>query len=75
METVKDILSFCKAAVFCVYTNIDVICELNQVRKRIINSFLKTIPHSRIVVSLSIIDDVILKINNNDIENNIENFS
>ena len=48
-------------------------CELNQVRKCIINSFYKTIPHSRILVSLSIIDDVILKINDNDIENKIEN--
>ena len=38
----------------------------------IINSFYKTIPHSRNLVSLSVIDDIILKINNNDIENIIE---
>ena len=46
---------------------------MNQVRKCIINSFFKTIPHSRILESLSIIDDIILKTNDNDIENIIEN--
>ena len=45
---------------------------MNQVRKCIINSFYKTIPDSRIRASLSIIDDIILKINDNDIENIIE---
>ena len=38
-----------------------------------INSFYKTIPDSRIRVSLSIIDDIFLKINNNGIENIFEN--
>ena len=46
---------------------------MNQVRKCIINSFYRKIPHTRILVSLSIIDDIILKINDNDIENIIEN--
>ena len=73
METVKDILKFCNAAVFYDYTNIGITCELNQVRKYIIKSFYKTIPHTRNIVSLSIIDDRILKINNNDIEDIIEN--
>ena len=73
METVKDVLNFCNVAVFYDYTNIGITCELNQVRKYIIKSFYKTIPHTRIIVSLSIIDDIILKINNNDIEDIIEN--
>ena len=73
METIKDFLNFCNAAVFYDYTDIKITCEFNQVRKCIINKFYKTIPDSRIRVSLSIIDDVILKINNNDIEDNIEN--
>ena len=73
METTKDILNFCNAAVFYDYTNIGITCELNQVPKRIFNSFYKTIPHSRVCVSLSIIDDIILKINNSDIEKIIEN--
>ena len=73
METVKDILTFCNAAVIYDYKNIVITCELNQVRKCIINIFYKTIPDSTIRVNLSIIDDIILKINNNDIEDIIEN--
>ena len=73
METVKDFVNFCNAAVFYDYTNIGITCELNQVRKCIINSFCETIPHTRFHVSLSTIDDIILKINNNDIENILEN--
>ena len=44
METIKDILKFCNAAVFYDYTNIIITCELNQVRKCIIKNFYKTIP-------------------------------
>ena len=55
--------------VFYDYTNIGITCELNHVGKCIFNSFYKTIPHTRILVSVYIIDDIILKINNNDIEN------
>ena len=72
METVKDISNFCNAAVFYDYTNIGITCELNQVRKFIIKSFCKTFPHTRFIVNLSIIDDLILKIDNNDIEDIIE---
>ena len=72
METVKEMLNFCNSAVFYDYTDIGITCELNQVRKCIINSFFKTIPDSRIRLSLSIIDDIILKINKNDIEDIIE---
>ena len=39
METVKNILNFCNAAIFYEYTNIGITCELNQVRKCIVNSF------------------------------------
>ena len=45
-----------------------IIDDLNPVRKFIINRFYKTIPCGRILVSLSIIVDIILKINENDIE-------
>ena len=72
METVKDILNFCNAAVFYDYTDIGIVCELNHVRKCIINSFYETIPVIRIRIRLSIIDDIILKINDNDIEDIIE---
>ena len=69
METVKDFLNFCNDAVFYDCKSVGVICELNPVRTFIINRFYKTIPYTRILVSLSIIDDIILKISNNDIEN------
>ena len=72
MNTTKNILNFCIDSIFFDYTNVGVNCEFNQVRKCKINSLYKTIPHSRILVSLSIIDDIILKNNESDIENNIE---
>ena len=73
METIKDSSNFCNAAIFYDYKNVGITEELNQVRKYIINSFYKTIPHTTIVVSLSIFDDIILKNNDNDIENIIDN--
>ena len=68
METTKDLLNFCNDAVFYDYKNIGIICELNRVRTFIINRFYKTVPYTRILVSLGIIDDIILKINSGDIE-------
>ena len=73
METVKDVLNFCNAAIFYDYKNIGIIEELNQARRCINNNFHKTIPVERILLTLSIIDVVILKINVNDIEKIIEN--
>ena len=61
MENVKDLINFCNDAVFYDYKNIGIICELNPVRTFIIIRFYKTIPYSRILVSLSIIDDITLK--------------
>ena len=55
------------------YNSIRIREELNQVRKCIFNNFYTTIPYAKILVSLSIIDDIILKINYSDIQNNIEN--
>ena len=72
MESVKSILNFYNAAVFYDYTNIGITVELNQVHKCIINRLYKTIPDSRNRVSLSKIDDIISKVDNNDIENIIE---
>ena len=68
METEKIFLEFTTAAVFHDYKKMAIIDDLNPVRNFIINRFNKTIPCSRILVSLSIINDIILKNNNNDIE-------
>ena len=73
MNTIKDILNFCNDSIFYDYKNIGIVEELNQVRKCIINNFHKTTPVSRILVPLSLIDDIILRINDNAIENVIEN--
>ena len=73
MESVKDILKFCNAAVFYDYTNIGITCELKQIQKCIFNSLYKTIPDSRILVSLCKIDEKNSKINKNDIRNIPEN--
>ena len=62
-------LEFTNSAVFYDFKNIAIICELNPVRTFIINRFYKTIPCSRIIVTLGIIDNIILKINNDDFEN------
>ena len=61
METVKDILNFCNAAVFYDYNNIGIIEELNQVRKCTITCFTKTIPYT-ILVSLYINDEIFLNL-------------
>ena len=73
METIKDTLEFCNRAVFYDYKNIGIIEEINEIRKRVINNFHETIPVSRILISLSFIDDMILKKNDNDIEFNMDN--
>ena len=75
MKTIKDILNFCNAAIFQNYDeNDENIEELSRVRKCIIDSFLKTIPNTTLLTSLNLIDDIILKINDNDIENIIDDF-
>ena len=73
METVKDVLNFCNAAIFYDYKNIGSFEELNQARRCIFNMFHETIPVSIILLILSNIDVLILKNNDNNIEKIIEN--
>ena len=61
MESVKDILNFCKAAISHDNKNIGIIEELNQARRCVFNLFHETIPFSRILITLSFIDVVISK--------------
>ena len=65
-------LNFCNAAIFYDYKNEGITEKLNQVRKYIINIFYKTFPNTTLLTSLSIINDIILKINDNYIENIID---
>ena len=69
MKTIKDILNFCNAGIFYDYENDGILEELSRVRKCIINSLFKTIPNTTLLTSLNLINDIILKINDNDIEN------
>ena len=73
MESTKNLLNFCNEAVFYDYKNMGIIEKFTPPRTFIINRFYKTIPYTRILVVLSIIDDTILKINNDDIGNILEN--
>ena len=73
METIKDVLNFCNAAVFYDYKNIGIIEQLKQVRTCILKNFHETKPVTRILITLSFRDDIILKIHYNETENFIEN--
>ena len=73
METAKDILNFCNSAIFYDYENDGISAEINLVRKYIINRFYKTIPNNTLLTGLSIIDDIILKVDDNVTENIIDN--
>ena len=74
METVEFVTIFCNAAIFYDYKNIGNIDELNQARRCTINIFHETIPVSRLLITLTIIDVVILNSSDDDIENIIKNF-
>ena len=69
MEPIEEILNFCNIAIFFEYSNRGIEREFNQIRKHIINRFHESIPHSRRIISLSIIDKMILKFFNGDIDN------
>ena len=73
METDKELFNFFNKAIFYDYKNLECLSDLNIVRKCIINRFHETIPVSRILFALSIIDVMILKIFNNEIDNILNN--
>ena len=73
MESIKDILDFCNRAIFFNYKDLGCMQDFNAVRKFIINRFHQSIPHDRIIITLSIIDEIILKICNNETDNILRN--
>ena len=58
METIKEILNISNETHWYNYENI---CELNSLRKYLIDYFYDTIPQERLIISLNIIDNIILK--------------
>ena len=73
MKTIKNITNFRNAAVFYDYKNIGNIEELNHVDRCVIENCHDSISVNRILITLSLIDIVILKINDKDIEIVVEN--
>ena len=67
METIKEILNICIESHWYDYENIS---ELNTLRKYLIEYFYDTIPQERLLISLHIIDNIILKIYGNKEVNN-----
>ena len=69
MDTIKEILTISNESHWYDYENIS---ELNSLRKYLIDYFYYTIPQERLLISLNIIDNIILKIyDNKEINNDI----
>ena len=67
MDTIKEILNIYNESHWYDYENIS---ELNTLRKYLIDYFYDTIPQERLLISLYIIDNIILKIYDNKEVNN-----
>ena len=65
MDTIKEILTICNESLWYDYSNTT---EFNKLRKYIIEYFYDTSPQERLLISLHIIDNIILKIYDNDTE-------
>ena len=72
IETIKDNLNFCDSAIYFDYNKIGRVLQLSDVRKCNFDNFNETVPESKILECLRIIDDMILKINENEIESIVE---
>ena len=66
--SIKNIRRYTNEAIYKDYNNKGVIQELNQIRTQTINGFSQTIPFTRMLVSLCLIDNIILNIYDNEIE-------
>ena len=72
IDSIKVILNFCNSAVYFDFNKIGIVIQLNNLRGSIFDIFHETVPKSKILESQSIIEDMILKINENDIENIVD---
>ena len=69
METDKTMFKFFNEFTFLDHSKIGVDVKVNVLRKYIINRFHDTIPPSRILTTLSLIDGIILKLHDKYLEN------
>ena len=74
MDTIKEILTICNDSFFYDYSDIKNINEFNRLRKYKIKFFQNDIPEERLLISLYRIDNIILKIFNNEKDEIIDNF-
>ena len=63
MDTIKEISTICNESHWYDYENMG---ELNSLRKYLIDYFYDSIPQETLLISLNIIDNIILKIYDND---------
>ena len=63
---------FFNCAISFDYIKIVVVLQLSNVRKCIFDNFNETVPKNKIIESQSVIDDMILKINENEIGNIVD---
>ena len=68
MKSDKEMFEFFNEFIFLDHSINGVNIEVDILRKYIINRFYKTIPASRMLIVLSLIDDIILKIFSKDLE-------
>ena len=72
MDTIKNIFELFDEALFYKYEDQKNIGDFNRLRKYILKYFYDKIPSERILISLYIIDDIILKLYNDDTNDIIE---
>ena len=72
MDTIKNIFKILNESLFYKYEDQRNIDDFNRLRKYILKYFYNQIPPERLVVSLYIIDDIILKIYNDNTDNIID---
>ena len=68
MKTDNDMFKFFNEFIFRDHSDYGVVVEVDILRKYIVNRFHKTIPATRMLTVLSLIDDIILKIFSKDLE-------
>ena len=63
MKTIEDMMIFCNAAVLFNYEKEGIVEEFDLLRNCMIKNFRAKIPAETMIVSLSVIDEIMLKIN------------
>ena len=68
MQCDKDMFKFFNEFIFLDHSEVGIDVKVNDLRKYIINRFYNTIPPSRILKTLSLLDDVVLELHDKNLE-------